>query len=224
MNQTAGGVHKADIGRVSVAVAAFNLGISNMRRRKARTFLTCATLVLLTFTVLSFTSVVQTLRFNQVPAPSDHGPRYNGIMIRTAMWDPLQEPAYRLLADEYGRDHAVAPRAWFFGTQMGEQSFLTLKRADKSYDAKALCGLSPEEAKITRPQDALEPGGRWFQPGDTYAVVLPDTIASVLRVDNKDVGTAKVTYSGVEYTVIGILNSQKIEGTGRPGQRDRDAG
>ena len=211
MNQSSGGVHKADIGRVSVAVAAFNLGISNMRRRKARTFLTCATLVLLTFTVLSFTSVVQSLRFNQVPAPSDHGPRYNGIMIRTALWDPLQEPAYRLLADEYGRDHAVAPRAWFFGTQLGEQSFLNLKRADKSYDAKALCGLSPEEAKLTHPQDALEPGGRWFMPGDTYVVVLPDTIASVLRVDNKDVGTAKVTYSGVEYTVIGILNSQKLK-------------
>src|SRR5206468_6080842 len=41
MNQAAGGIHKADIGRVSVAVAAFNLGVSNMRRRKARTFLTC---------------------------------------------------------------------------------------------------------------------------------------------------------------------------------------
>ena len=211
MNQSAGGMHTADIGRVSVAVAAFNLGISNMRRRKARTFLTCITLVLLTFTVLSFTSVVQTLRFNQVPAPSDRGPRYNGIMIRTAMWDPLQEPAYRLLADEYGHQHAVAPRAWFFGTQMGEQSFLTLKRADKSYDAKALCGLSPDEARITRPQDAIEPGGRWFQPGDVYTVVLPDTIAAVLRVDSKDVGTTKITYSGVEYTVIGILDTQKFK-------------
>ena len=42
-------------------------------------------------------------------------------------------------------------------------------------------------------------------------VVLPDTIASVLRIDNKDVGTAKVTYSGVEYTVVGILNSQKLK-------------
>src|SRR5579872_2072381 len=120
MNQTVGGVHKADIGRVSVAVAAFNLGVSNMRRRKARTFLTCITLILLTFTVLSFTSVVQTIRFNEVPAPSDHGPRYNGIMIRTAQWDQLQEPAYRLLSDEFGRDgYAVAPRSWFFGTQLG---------------------------------------------------------------------------------------------------------
>lgn len=211
MNQSAGGIHRADIGRVSVALAAFNLGISNMRRRKARTFLTCTTLILLTFTVLSFTSVVQTIRFNQVPAPSDHGPRYNGIMIRTAMWDPLQEPAYRLLADEYGRDYAVAPRAWFYGTQMGEQSFLTLRRADKSYDTKAMVGLSSAEAKITRLQDALLPGGRWFQEGDVYVTVLPDSVAAALRIDDADVGKAKVTYSGVEYTVIGILDSQKLK-------------
>ena len=97
------------------------------------------------------------------------------------MWDQLQEPAYRLLADEYGRDHAVAPRAWFFGTQMGEQSFLTLHRADKQYEAKAMVGLSPQEAKLTHPDEALmtdDKGkriGRWFQPGDDRVVILPDS-------------------------------------------------
>ncbi|HZT44335.1 MAG TPA: FtsX-like permease family protein [Chthonomonadaceae bacterium] len=217
MNQSISGIHRADIGRVSVALAAFNLGISNMRRRKARTMLTCITLILLTFVVLSFTSIVQTMRFNEVPAPSDHGPRYNGIMIRTAMWDPLQLTAYRLLADEYGRNHAVGPRAWFFGTQLGEQSFLTLKRADKQYDAKALVGLSPAEAQLTHPQDALEtddkghPIGRWFLPGDVYTIILPDVMAQALRIDSADVGKAKVTYGGVDYTVIGILDSQKLK-------------
>jgi len=83
-NKTISGIHKADVGRMSVAAAAFGLGISNMRRRKARSVLTCATLVLLTFIVLSFTSVVQGMRFNVVPSPG--APRYNGIMLRTAMW------------------------------------------------------------------------------------------------------------------------------------------
>jgi len=208
MNQQASGVHRADIGRVSVALAAFNLGISNMRRRKARTILTCITLILLTFTVLSFTSVVQTIRFNQVPAPGK--PRYNGIMIRTAMWDQLQEPAYRLLADEYGKDHAVAPRCWFFGTMLGEQSFLTIKRADARYDAKALVGLTPQESRVTRPQEALI-AGRWFRDDDVYAVILPDVIAASLRVDPEEVGKATVSYAGVDYTVIGILDIQKLK-------------
>ena len=35
-NKTISGIHKADVGRMSVAAAAFSLGISNMRRRKAR--------------------------------------------------------------------------------------------------------------------------------------------------------------------------------------------
>ncbi len=208
MNKEMSGVHKADIGRVSVALAAFNLGISNMRRRKARTVLTCITLILLTFTVLSFTSVVQTMRFNKVP--SQGIPRYNGLMIRTAMWDPLQNPAYTELSDEYGTKYHVAPRAWFFGTQLGEQSFLTLKRADRHYDAKALVGMSPQEAYITRPQDALI-AGRWFQKGDTYAIILPSNIANALRISTNEVGKATVTYAGVDYTVIGILDNQKLK-------------
>ncbi len=208
MNQQVSGVHKADIGRVSVAMAAFNLGISNMRRRKARTVLTCITLVLLTFTVLSFTSVVQTMRFNQVPAPGM--PRYNGLMIRTAMWDQLQEPAYRLLADEYGANHSVAPRSWFFGTQLGEQSFLTVKRGDAQFDAKALVGLTPQESMVTRPQDALI-AGRWFGPDDVYTVILPDVIAAALRIDPQDVGKATVSYAGVDYQVVGIYDIQKFK-------------
>jgi hypothetical protein len=208
MNQQVSGVHRADIGRVSVALAAFNLGISNMRRRKARTVLTCITLVLLTFTVLSFTSVVQTMRFNQVPAPGK--PRYNGLMIRTAMWDQLQEPAYRLLADEYGKRNAVAPRSWFFGTQLGEQSFLTIKRGNAQYDAKALVGLTPDEVRVTRPQEALI-AGRWFRSGDVYSVILPDVIAASLRVEPEDVGKATVSYAGVDYTVVGIFDIQRLK-------------
>ena len=51
------GVHYADMGRLSALGAAVGLGIANMRRRPTRTALTCVTLILLTFTVLSFTSV-----------------------------------------------------------------------------------------------------------------------------------------------------------------------
>jgi hypothetical protein len=209
-NKTISGVHKADVGRMSVAMAAFGLGISNMRRRKARTILTCMTLVLLTFIVLSFTSVVSGMRFNVVPAPG--APRYDGIMLRTAMWEPLEESAFRLLNDEFGLKHPVAPRAWYFGAQMGEQTFLSLTRGDKTFNARALVGLTPEEAKITDPRKALLEG-RWFRPGDAYAAVIPKEVADALSISLPSVanGTASFRYGGNDFAVVGVVDNDNFK-------------
>jgi hypothetical protein len=206
--RTSGGTHTLDAGTSSVAMAAFALGVSNMRRRKARSVLTCATLVLLTFTVLAFTSVVQDLRFNQVPAPGT--PRYAGILLRDPNWNALQQVAYRLLDDEFGKTRMVAPRSWFLGTQPGEQTFLTLKRADREFGAKGAVGLTPQESQVTHVDEALA-AGRWFDRTDTLSVILPRKIADSLRVTDADVGSAKVSFSGQDYTVIGILDQEKFK-------------
>ena len=204
------GTHERDAGGGSIAVAAFALGVSNMRRRIARTALTCVTLVLLTFTVLAFTSIVQDLRFNQVPAPGT--PLYNGILMRDPNWNPLQQVAYRLLDDEFGDRRLVAPRGWFLGTQPGEQTFLTLKRADREFGAKGAVGLSPAEAKVTGVADALA-AGRWFEKSDRLVMILPRKIADNLRITDDDVnqGSAKVSFSGQDYTVIGIIDQERFK-------------
>lgn len=208
LNRQMSGVHKVDIGRMSVAAAAFSLGVSNMRRRKARTVLTCVSLILVTFIVLSFTSIVNEMRFNARPTPNE--PSYQGIMLRTAMWEPLQEPAYRVLNDEFGGRNDVAPRAWFFGAALGEQSFLTVRHGDKRYDAKAAVGLSPQEDSVTNPSKALV-AGRWFEPGEDHSIILPQRMAEELGVSNSDVGTAQVHFAGVPYRVIGIFNRRKFQ-------------
>ncbi len=225
-NRSVSGIHKADIGRMSVAAAAFSLGISNMRRRKARTWLTCLTLVLLTFIVLSFTSIVSELRFNKVPAKKDADTNvYDGIMLRTAMWDPLQEIAYRHLNDEFGnagrggKVYPVAPRAWFYGTQMGEQSFLTLRKGVNSYDTRAAAGMVPEEAEImdlNKTNKRAFIAGEWFGfkngkrvpgPVDRYSIIIPDAAAEKLGIAPEDVGKAKVEFGGGKYTVIAIIKN-----------------
>jgi hypothetical protein len=164
--------------------------------------------VLITFTVLSFTSIVQTMRFNKVPAPGK--PTYNGLMLRTALWEPLQEPAYRLLKDEFGTTRSVAPRAWFYGAILGEQTFLTLKRNDMTYDARGAVGFTPQETDISHIDRSLI-AGRWFRDDDTYVVILPDAIAAGLEITKADVGKAKVIFSGTEYTVIGLVDSAKFK-------------
>ncbi len=91
IRQEGSNVYKADVGRLSASAAAFSLGISNMRKRKGRTILTCCTLVILTFTVISFTSVRTFMHPNRTSLPQVT-PRYTGLLIRDQYWRPLEEP------------------------------------------------------------------------------------------------------------------------------------
>lgn len=217
------GVHRADIGRMSVAAAAFSLGISNMRRRRARTFLTCVTLVLLTFTVLSFTSVTSGMRYNEREAPGT--PHYNGLMIRNAMWQPLEEGAQRLIHDEFGRDRTVVARAWLDYTQRfgGEQSFvaLTSSNSEKTYNARAVLGLDANEAKVTGINDALrrtEEGGRevvwgrWFRPGERDVAIISRAMAEMMVITAEDVNAERVTINiaGEDFDLVGVVDPQRF--------------
>ena len=198
------GVHEVDIKRSSVAMAAFNLGVSNMRRRKARTFFTTATLVVMTFIVLSFTSIVSDLQLNETP--SDNVATYSGLLIRAPGLDPLQLTTFRTVANEFQGKGAIVRRATYYGADIGDSSVLTLQRADRVAEIRAMCGFDPDESKVLKLQNALLPGGRWFAPGDHDVVILPTPIAEQLKVDPKDVGKVKVNYAGVPYTVIGIAD------------------
>lgn len=198
------GVHEVDIRRSSVAMAAFNLGVSNMRRRKARTFLTTLTLVVMTFIVLSFTSIVSDLQLNE--QPSDHPAAYSGLLIRDAGLEPLQTTTYRTVANEFQGRGAVVRRAYYYGADIGDTGILTLQRADRVAEVRAMMGLEPEEQKVLKPQSALLPGGRWFRPGDRNVMILPQPLAEQLKVEPGEVGKATVTYAGTAYTVIGIVD------------------
>ena len=203
------GVHTADVGRLSASSAAFSLGISNMRRRKTRTALTCTTLILLTFTVLSFTSVKQGVRQNRIRLQKE--PPYNGLLIRDKTWAPLGEPTARILTTEFGARYPVAPRAWYFAAQVGQQSFLRVYRGvEDYYDATAMVGLAPEEAQVTHPETRLE-WGRWFEPGDSKVCIIPKGMAEKLNIGRAEVGDAEVTAFGVPLRVIGVINPSKFK-------------
>ncbi len=219
------GIHTADVGRLSASAAAFSLGISNMRRRKTRTFLTCLTLILLTFTVLSCTSVVQGMRPNQIRLPKEAP--YDGILIRDKTWNPIGEPTTAIMRTEFGgkllneeaaesgkeqpREIPVAPRAWYFGARIGQQSFVSVQRGDLNYQATAMVGLAPEERRVTSPEKYLKRGGRWFGPEDDYACIVPEGMADKLNIEDREVGNLRVSVFGTKLRVIGIIQSSKFK-------------
>lgn len=204
------GVHEVDIKRSSVAMAAFNLGVGNMRRRKARTILTTLTLVVMTFIVLSFTSIVSELSLNE--APSDNPPSYSGMLLRNPGLEPMELATYRQISNEFAETGTVVRRTAYYGADIGETGVLSLQRADRIAEVRAMAGFDPGESKVLQPQRALS-AGRWFLPGETDAMILPSPLATQLKVGVREVGTAKVTFAGKEYRVVGIADAGMLRNT-----------
>ncbi|MCK5327100.1 MAG: ABC transporter permease, partial [Candidatus Latescibacteria bacterium] len=201
-------VHEADVGRLSASYAAFSLGISNMKRRKMRTVLTFVTLLLLTFTVLSFTSVKSTLEFNQLSR--DNEGLYEGALIRNKSWNPLEEAAYEYARSNFQEIATIAPRNWYISRQ---KNYIKVKAgAEKSANALGVLGMTSEETNITGLDRHLI-AGRWFREDDHRVCILPNDMLkdTLLDFDLADVGEMQVRLFGERFTVIGVMDPKKMK-------------
>ncbi|HIE43980.1 MAG TPA: FtsX-like permease family protein, partial [Candidatus Omnitrophica bacterium] len=167
-------VHEADIGRISATAAAFSLGVSNMKRRKMRTLLTSVTLILLTFTVLSFTSVKTYLRYSKIQRQNE--PSYEGILIRDNAWYRLEDPAYFYTKDFFRNKGTVTPRGWYFSGGMESDTYIKIRKGERFVYAKGLLGMTHKEDKITELGKYLI-AGRWFKEKEKNVVIIPEEIA-----------------------------------------------
>ncbi|MEI6499491.1 MAG: FtsX-like permease family protein, partial [Armatimonadota bacterium] len=213
MKQARGGVHEADVGRLSAASAAFSLGIANMRRRKLRTGLTATTLVLLTFTVLSFTSVKEALRTNEIVLTNR--PAYQGVMLRDRAWMSLQEPTADILGNDLAKIGTVATRAWYTSAQVDKELMVDVSNAAdpaKKYVISCILGLSPQEEQVMNVKNFLI-GGRWFKPGDKDVCMLPSSIAAALGITSAQLGSAEVRIFGTSFRVVGLVSEDGMRKT-----------
>ena len=138
IRQESSKVYKADVGRLAASAAAFSLGVSNMRKRKGRTILTCATLVILTFTVISFTSVRTFMHPNKTNLPAVT-PRYTGMLIRDQYWRPLEAPVLTSIMNDLRK------------TQLPEFDFRSMlkKRGKSSEDIEDIIAQLNEEGALS---------------------------------------------------------------------------
>jgi len=200
-------VYQTDVGRIAATGTAFSLGVANMKRRKIRTMLTGITLVLLTFTVLSFTSIKSFMKFNQIMRPNK--PLYNGVLLRDRAWSPLQELSYKYILDDFQGHGVIAQRYWFINEALEEKTAVEIKHEQKSFYASGLLGLEPEEREITEIDKCLI-AGSWITPEDKDVIILPDKLASSIGITASDVGNVRVEMFGQSYLVKGIFDSEKM--------------
>ncbi|MEE2710183.1 MAG: FtsX-like permease family protein [Gemmatimonadota bacterium] len=204
------GLHEADIGRLSATAVAISLGISNLRKRRLRTALTAVTLTLLTFTVLSFTSFKTGIQFYTIDRPNK--PPYQGALMRSLTWRSLSPAYLPYIENAFANKAEVVPRSWYQPEDL-ESPYIDLLIPDKDVNStvQIILGLHTDEPLVSRLDDYLLPGGRWFEPDERQACLVPSELAQRLKITSGDVGTTILEILGTAYTVIGIIDSERLD-------------
>ena len=200
-------VYETDVGRITATATAFSLGVANMKRRPIRTMLTAITLILLTFTVLSFTSIKSYMKYNQIVRP--YRPVYQGILLRDRSWSPLMTTALEYTENEFSGKGVIAPRAWFVLDELGYRTAIEIKYGGNTTLTSGLLGLSPQE--ITPVKNAIVKG-EWFNDMYEKSVLISEKAAKELRLTEGDIGNARIWIYGKEFLLKGIFNEKVLNG------------
>ncbi len=197
----------AEIGRWKAFVAAFLLGVSNLRRRRLRTVLTCTTLIILTFTVMSFTSV-KSMRHRTRLLLQEQSP-YLGYLYKNFNWKDLPAEALAIISNHFEGKGTAAPRVWLEDQDPTRALNVPVRLKNRVYEAGGVIGLSADEVEVTG-LDRILIGGRWFYPDERRVVLLPERMARDLGIDPGRLEDISVLLWGMPFQVVGVFSGKAL--------------
>ncbi len=218
-----GAVKGADVNTMGIMMTAFMLGLNNMHKRKVRTGLTCATLVLMTFVMICFTSVQSNILVRERAlgkAP------YQGLLIRPKRFQPISPGEISALNGRYGDRYTVNERVALVGSydakfaQMITPNLELLHGVPPTLNsAVAKSVLLFRHTEPMRGEITMLTTNGWFTPAQAlqtqgpYPVLLPDVIADALgiAVAAVNAGGVPVTINGSEFSVHGIFAADSLQ-------------
>jgi|TARA_Y100000031_G_scaffold135826_1_gene159428 hypothetical protein len=209
ISQKRGQVTAAKINSAGVLGTAFMLGLTNMHRRKVRTGLTCATLVLMTFVMICFTAVhTEVVDENTATGRSP----YQGVLVKRERFGPIFTVS--ALRDRYGDRYEVCARRMLLGSlDQEQQAFnpaleIVHRRGDRAYKVDFGSIVQFAACEPLRDQIEFVSKYRWFTKAQEYdsdimPVYLPDRMARELGVSISAVNAAIESNDAVEVIING---------------------
>ena len=126
--------------------AGFAIGVSNLNRRKLRTGLTCITLIILTFTVMSFTNVKSLHKTTDTRIADEAA--YEGVLLRHQYRLPLTPITLETMKTRFGREATIWPRAWIDPRGTSERTIARIHADRRRANVEGILGLGPEPPTI----------------------------------------------------------------------------
>ena len=208
LQQRARKMRGSEISRSKAFVAAFVLGVSNLRRRPIRTLLTCVTLIILTFTIMSFTTV-KSIRHRGRLLLEKESP-YRGLLMKVLNWDSLPPEALSTVRNKFNHEGLVVPRVWLENKDRTQAAAVPISLGENEIFTKGVVGLSAQEPRVSKIEDILS-RGRWFRPDERKAVLLPERVAAYLGISLGEPGRSKVSIWGTDFQVVGCFKGEALD-------------
>ncbi len=185
-------------------VAAFSIGVSNLRRRKVRTALTCTTLIILTYTLLNFTSVRNSL--DRGAMLFQKSAAYQGLLLKAPEWKTLPADLFAETGNTLPAGSLVARRVWWETTDKTRPPSIALRFGDKEAQAAGLVGLDPSEERLTHQSTHLLQGS-WLDGSSRQQLLLSSHLAEQLGIRSLS-PQPQVLLWGMAFTVQGIFDGK----------------
>ncbi len=199
--------HVAQVQAISLwgaFVAAFSIGVSNLRRRKVRTALTCTTLIILTYTLLNFTSVRNSL--DQGAVQYKNTAPYQGLMLKALEWKSLPADLSGEIRNTLPVGALLTRRVWWETSVKTRPPAIVLRFQGKEAVATGLVGLDGRESELAGQGRTLVQGA-WLDDANGQQVLLPLSIAKQLGISSLS-PQPRVLIWGIPFTVRGIFNGK----------------
>jgi len=216
-----GKISAAEVNTLGVMGTAFMLGLNNMHRRKVRTGLTCATLTLLTFVMICFTSVQNDLVEESTAVGKSF---YQGMLIKRERYIPLTDTEVMAFMNLYGSRYDVCPRKMLIGYEHWRDKkrnnpeltaeFIKGERVRK-FEFDSILQMTSQEPLRDRIDMLTEKG--WFaedqdRESGMCPILIPDSMADELGLSVKSVneGDVIITVNGIQCLVHGIFKASSF--------------
>ncbi|MDK2970632.1 MAG: hypothetical protein PWP23_387 [Candidatus Sumerlaeota bacterium] len=223
LSKRRGHVSTAQVNRFGVITSAFMLGLNNMHRRKLRTALTCGTLTLMTFAVISFTSV-QTSIVNEQQAIGKAP--YQGILLKKELFKRFLSAEVFAIQAKYGDKFTVCPRKMSLGTQnwLDKQGYnpvveIVYTNGGKTRKQRLNSIIQMNHLDPLQSQIEMTTNTPWFSEDDVRgvegvppAVILPSTVANALGMSSAEIeaGNVRAQINGRTFRILGTFAPESL--------------
>lgn len=217
-----GEVQNAEGNKMGMMTTAFMLGLNNMHKRKVRTGLTCASLVLMTFVMISFSSVQSNIvNRNRAIGKAE----YQGILVREPRFSPVTDGEINALKARYGRRFPVNIRRVLPGiydpsanSGMPSPLAITAGSGGAAITRSAKTALLFDSTEPIASSIPMLTTNGWFTTAQqenksgSLPIIISDVMAQRLSITVADVnsGPVDVALNGAPFFIYGIFDSREF--------------